>query len=86
MPHWRVGLRADRLDSGTVDYGVVNSANLRGSAYNPSRNSLMVDYSSSEYSRVRLQLAQDKSREGVTDNQLFLQYIMSLGAHGAHKF
>ncbi|MFA5242917.1 MAG: hypothetical protein WC029_13955 [Sulfuricella sp.] len=86
MPHWRVGLRADRLDSGTVDYGVVNSANLSGSAYNPSRNSLMVDYSPSEYSRVRLQLAQDKSREGVTDNQLFLQYIMSLGAHGAHKF
>ncbi|MFH1495606.1 MAG: carbohydrate porin [Pseudomonadota bacterium] len=86
MPHWRVGLRTDRLDSGTVDYGVSNSVNLSGSAYNPSRNSLMVDYSSSEYSRVRLQLAQDKSREGIIDNQVFLQYIMSLGAHGAHKF
>ena len=86
MPHWRAGLRADRLDSGTVDYGAVNSANLRAPAYNPSRNSLMVDYSPSEYSRVRLQLAQDKSHQGVTDNQLFLQYIMSLGAHGAHKF
>jgi hypothetical protein len=23
---------------------------------------------------------------GVTDNQVTLQYIMSLGAHGAHKF
>lgn len=86
MPHWRVGLRADRLDSGTVDYGTVNGAYLSAPAYSPSRNSLMVDYSPSEYSRVRLQLAQDKSRQGVTDNQLFLQYIMSLGAHGAHKF
>jgi len=86
MPHWRAGLRADRLDSGTVDYGAFNSANLSAPAYNPSRNSLMVDYSPSEYSRLRLQLAQDKSRQGVTDNQLFLQYIMSLGAHGAHKF
>ncbi|MDP2784668.1 MAG: carbohydrate porin [Sulfurimicrobium sp.] len=86
MPHWRVGLRADRLDSGTVDYGAVNSANLSAPVYNPSRNSLMFDYSPSEYSRLRLQLAQDKSRQGVTDNQLFLQYIMSLGAHGAHKF
>lgn len=86
MPRWRVGLRADRLDSGTVDYGTTNSANLGASSYTPSRNSLMVDYSPSEYSRLRLQLAQDKSREGVTDNQLFLQYIMSLGAHGAHKY
>lgn len=86
MPHWRIGLRTDRLDSGTVDYGALNSANLSATAYNPSRNSLMIDHSSSEYSRVRLQLAQDKSREGVTDNQVFLQYIMSLGAHGAHKF
>ncbi len=23
---------------------------------------------------------------GVTDNQFFLQYILTLGAHGAHKF
>ncbi len=86
MPRWRAGLRADRLDSGMVDYGAVNSASLSAPAYKPSRNSLMFDYSPSEYSRVRLQLAQDKSHQGVTDNQLFLQYIMSLGAHGAHKF
>jgi hypothetical protein len=33
-----------------------------------------------------LQFAQDKSMQGVTDNQFTLQYIMSLGAHGAHKF
>jgi len=86
MPNWRLGLRTDRLDSGTVDYGAVNSATLTTSAYKPTRNSLMLDYASSEYSLLRLQLAQDKSREGVTDNQIFLQYIMSLGAHGAHKF
>jgi hypothetical protein len=35
---------------------------------------------------MRLQFAQDKSMQGVTDNQVWLQYIMSLGAHGAHKF
>ncbi|PWB58360.1 MAG: hypothetical protein C3F18_02760 [Nitrosomonadales bacterium] len=86
MPHWRAGLRADRLDSGTVDYGAFNSAYLSAPDYSPSRNSLMVDYSPSEYSRLRLQLARDKSRQGVTGNQIFLQYIMSLGAHGAHKF
>jgi len=46
----------------------------------------MVDYSPSEFSRVRLQLARDRSREGAGDNQLFLQYQMSLGAHGAHGY
>jgi len=73
-------------DAPRVDYGAVNSAHLSAPAYSPTRNSLMLDYAPSEYSLVRLQLAQDKSRQGVTDNQLFLQYIMSLGAHGAHKF
>jgi hypothetical protein len=46
----------------------------------------MVDWSPSEFSRVRLQYAQDKARADATDNQVFLQYILSLGAHGAHKF
>lgn len=85
LPRWRVGLRRDQLDTGSVDYGL-NNANLARPAYTPSRNSLMFDYNPSEFSRVRLQVAQDKSRQGVTDNQLFLQYQMSLGAHGAHQF
>ena len=37
-------------------------------------------------SRLRLQLAQDNSREGLSDNLLFMQYVMSLGAHGGHNF
>jgi hypothetical protein len=92
MPLWRVGLRYDRLSSGTPNIGPVSSGALgaadfpRLAAYNPSRTSLMFDYSPSEFSRLRLQLAQDKSRPGATDNQIFLQYIMSLGVHGAHTF
>lgn len=85
MPRWRVGLRRDQLDGGSVDYAS-NNAVLGQAAYNPSKNSLMFDYNPSEFSRLRLQLAQDKSRQGVSDNQIFLQYQMSLGAHGAHKF
>jgi hypothetical protein len=84
-PNWRAGLRYDRLDSGTRDFGV-NAANLVVDSYKPKRVTLMADYSWSEFSRMRLQFAQDKSMQGVTDNQVWLQYIMSLGAHGAHKF
>jgi hypothetical protein len=85
LPRWRVGLRRDQLDTGNVDYGL-NNASLARPAYRPTKNSLMFDYNPSEFSRIRLQVAQDKSRQGVTDNQLFLQYQMSLGAHGAHQF
>lgn len=85
MPGWRVGLRTERLDPGSPDFGP-NAAALDVGNYQPRKNSLMVDYNPSEFSRVRLQFAQDRSREGVTDNQFFVQYQMSLGAHGAHGY
>lgn len=84
-PEWRVGLRYEQLNSGTRDFGD-NNANLVIDSYKPKKASAMVDYSWSEFSRVRLQFAQDKSMLGLTDNQVTMQYIMSLGAHGAHKF
>lgn len=84
-PEWRAGLRYDQLDSGRQNLGA-NAANLTVEDYKPKRASAMVDYSWSEFSRVRLQFAQDKSMAGITDNQWMVQYIMSLGAHGAHKF
>ena len=92
IPMWRVGYRYDRLNAGTTSVGLVDSGALTAAdfpilaKYNPTRNTVMVDWSPSEFSRVRLQYAQDKSRSDATDNQIFLQYIVSLGAHGAHKF
>jgi hypothetical protein len=85
MPQWRTALRYDRLNSGSVNYGA-NSAFLSDSSYNPDRVSLMFDYNPSEFSRIRLQLERDKSQENATDNEIFVQYIMSLGSHGAHQF
>jgi hypothetical protein len=85
MPYWRAGARYDRLDPGHVDYGT-NAAYLESQAFHPERYTLMVDYTPSEFSRIRLQWGQSKTQAGVTDNQLFLQYILTLGAHGAHKF
>lgn len=92
MPHWRVGLRHDGLKSGTVNIGLINSGMLsfadfpQLAAHDPKRNTAMLDYSPSEFTRFRLQWARDDSGIGATDNQLFLQYIFSLGAHGAHAF
>lgn len=92
MPRWRIGYRYDRLDSGSANFGLVSSGALSSAdfplleKYSPKRNTLMVGWSPSEFSHIRLQLAQDKTRPDATDHQVWLQYIMSLGAHGAHKF
>lgn len=85
MPRWRAGYRYDRLDSGTPDFAA-NNASLPVPDYNPDRQSVMLDYSPSEFSRLRLQLARDQAMQGDADNVVTLQYILSLGAHGVHRF
>lgn len=89
MPRWRIGYRYDQLYSGSSNYGFapgsISSASLE--SWNPNRNTVMLDWANSEYSMFRLQLARDTSLgPGLTNNQVFLQYIMSLGAHGAHRY
>jgi hypothetical protein len=92
MPQWRAGVRYDRLDSGSPDIGLVASGALSAADFpilqraHPSRSTVMVYYTLSEFSRFRLQLANDRSDPARSDRQIFLQYIMSLGAHGAHAF
>ncbi len=85
MPRWSTGLRYDRLDRGTVNFAAADPA-LLAPRFNPSRWTAMLAYAPSEFSRFRLQVAADRSRPGVTDNQFRVDYQMSLGAHGAHSF
>src|SRR5713226_5715359 len=69
VPMWRVGYRYDRLDSGTTSFSTpLTAADFPIlAAYNPTRHTVMVDWSPSEFSRVRLQAASDKSRSDATD-------------------
>lgn len=85
MPRWRAGLRFDQLDRGTVQTAVPTAGPLAVD-HDPSRITAMIDWSGSEFSRLRLQYAEDKSRADATDRQVLVQYVFSLGAHGAHKF
>ena len=85
QPRWRAGLRYDRIDADNDLTGFTLPTPLADDDHSPSRVTAMVDWSHSEFSRLRLQLAQDRSTDD-SDTQLFLQYIMSLGAHGAHRF
>ncbi len=92
-PRWRAGLRVDALDSGIPDIGLVESGLLPVDAFpallrgDPSRTTVMLDWNPSEFSRWRLQYAWDEARDdGDGDEQLQLQYLFGIGAHGAHKY
>jgi hypothetical protein len=85
MPRWRVGARTEWLDAGTPQYSA-GTGLLGADGFKPKKHTLMVDYNTSEFSRVRLQFARDQARFGAADNQLMLQYQMSLGAHGSHNY
>ena len=100
-PQWRTGLRYDRLHAnnkltnfnpdadGDTTAGVpldefLDESGL-GAGDDPTRISAMVDWSASEFSRLRLQF--NRNDNGIAaDNQVYFQYLMSLGAHGAHQF
>ena len=61
QPRWRVGARYDALDSGSPRVGLVTDGVLSPEDFallapsSPSRTSLMIDWSPSEFSRLRAQ-------------------------------
>jgi len=87
-----VGARYDSLDSGNALYtaAAIDPPLEFGAplpALHPERVSLMLDWSPSEFSRLRAQYDWDEARDdGETDHILRLQYVYGLGAHGAHKY
>lgn len=87
---WRIGIRSDVLLQNDVFLGSVNQSM-------PSdlpRYSAMVEYSPTEFSRLRLQFDRDLSRylpaTGGWSRQPYTQAILqanlTIGAHGAHAF
>jgi hypothetical protein len=84
---WQAGLRYDKLDSNNKGYDldVLSEAGLDNEGHTPKRISVSLDWLPSEFSRIRLQYNNDDSYE-ENNNQIFLQYTMSLGSHGAHNF
>ncbi|MCB1572065.1 MAG: hypothetical protein KDI72_13755, partial [Xanthomonadales bacterium] len=75
---WDAGYRYDKLWAA--------SSGPYASDFDPRRHSAMLTWHNSEFSLMRLQLAHDEPQPHFIDNVLTLQYQVSLGAHGAHKF
>ncbi len=83
-PQWRIGIRRSQLSADRLPDEFLGST-LDSEGRDPFQSSLMIDWSNSEFSRIRLQYTQDQSTHET--NQLWtLQYIAAFGAHGAHSF
>jgi hypothetical protein len=75
---WDAGYRYDQL---WADPG-----GPFASDFDPRRHTLELTWRNSEFALIRLQLSHDEPRQDRDDDAVYLQYQMSLGAHGAHKF
>ncbi len=81
-PNWSLGYRRDQL---SANNRVSVSSILDDMGMNPTRDSILIEWRNSEFSKVRMQYSQDQSTQFAVD-QFVIQYIMSIGAHGAHQF
>ncbi len=81
-PKWSVGLRYGQLDAQVMHEDHFDEQELK-------ETEAMVAWHPSHFSVVRLQYTrQDGTNfQGITDDNIFtLQYVTTLGAHGAHQF
>ncbi len=81
---WRFGLRHAALAVDEPGAAFAGTA-LERLGHDPEHQSMILEWSNTEFSRLRLQFNHDRSMP-ESDNQLVLQYIMSIGAHGAHRY
>jgi len=86
LPRWRGGIRWEEV-------GLMNDSELPDGTNEKGRIShrtgAMLDFTPSEFSRLRLQVnrgsyATVEGKEDVTE--AYLQWMVSIGAHAAHKF
>ena len=82
---WRIGTRYDVLDLFTEDFKLAGDKINFGDK--PYRLTGSLEFNPTEFSRLRLQYNYDKSaRDSKINNEVFLQLILGIGAHGAHPF
>lgn len=79
-PSWEAGLRTDWLRGNLPHGDHFHSARLR-------EHSLMLAYKPSHQQALRLQYTQQSGARGFEPAKaIYLQYVISLGAHSAHSF
>ncbi len=81
---WGLGLRYDMLNIFTDTFKRAGEQQYGGT---PWRETFALEFNATEFTRIRLQLAHDRSDPyGRTNDEAILQFLFGIGAHAAHPF
>jgi hypothetical protein len=82
---WGLGARYDGLNLFSNTFQL---AGVQQDFGKPSRETISAEFNASEFTRIRLQLAHDRSDpiNGRANNEAILQFLFGIGAHAAHAF
>lgn len=83
-PRWTIGYRYSRMDAPPVPADLVGTV-LDSAGHDPDGSSLVLEWTNSEFSRLRFQYNRDGAGPNDEDSAV-LRYTVSVGAHGAHKY
>jgi len=86
---WKVGGRYSQVTTDKVKDPSAVGTDLDGRGITPNIASAMLEYWPSEFSQFRLQYSQDNTLPkalGGTVDRVYLQYLITLGAHAAHTY
>lgn len=81
---WGFGARYDMLNVFTDTF---KRAGIQQDSGTPWRETIAAEFNASEFTRIRLQLAHDRTDpRGRTNDEVILQFLFGIGAHAAHAF
>jgi hypothetical protein len=84
IDRWRIGVRYDRMALFQDEVKLAgNKVNYSGQPY---RWTGALEFNPTEFSRIRLQYKYDKSDPKKENQEIFLQLLLAIGAHGAHAY
>jgi hypothetical protein len=81
---WRIGARFDRM--AVFEDEVIRAGDKVNYSGQPYRWTGALEFNPTEFSRIRLQYNYDKSDPNKVNQEIFLQFLIAVGAHGAHAY
>jgi hypothetical protein len=84
MNRWRIGARFDRM--AILKDEVILAGEKQNYSGQPYRWTGALEFNPTEFSRLRLQYNYDKSAPNKVNQEIFLQFLIAVGAHGAHAY
>jgi hypothetical protein len=84
MDRWRIGARFDRM--AIFKDEVFLAGGKQNYSGQPYRWTGALEFNPTEFSRIRLQYNYDLSDPHKLNQEVFLQFLLAVGAHGAHAY